>query len=162
MKQKIRAGKKCTFNLLCFICSRFRITCGQEMQLAVPWWHPACCRVTRPLVWPLIPIHLGQILATLAFQTTRANSAMCLSIIFSPTLCFLEQPTDMHLKPSQNLNEDHPVLQFYEWKPKNILPTSPGPCNVTECLPFFKCQALPPILFPIFKGHNNTLLYEEL
>lgn len=153
------------FNLIHFICSRFRTICGQGTRLAVLWLPPACCHEIRPPVWHLIPIHRGQILATQAFQTTRISSATCPSIIFSLTLYFPGQPMDMLLKPSRSLKGGPPALQFYGWKPKSMLPIFPGPCNIAvpflHFLFFFLNSKLKTFLFPIFKGHNNKLLCVE-
>lgn len=129
-------GEISKFNLVHFICSRFRTICGQGIQLAVLWLLPVCYHEILPPVWHLIPIHPGQILDTQAFQTTRTNSAMCPSIIFSLTLYFLGQPMDMLSKPSRNLKGGPPALQFYGWKPKSMLPIFPGPCKIAVTFGF--------------------------
>ena len=72
--------RKC--NICCFIYSRFRTICGQEMQVAVLWLLHACYHVTLPRVWHLTLTRLGQIPVTQGFQTTRTSSATCPSTIF--------------------------------------------------------------------------------
>lgn len=117
-------------NICCFIYSRFRTICGQEMRAVVLWLLHACYHVTLPPAWHLILTRLGQIPVTQGFQTTRTSSATCPSTIFSLTLFLLGLPMDMHLKQSQNLKGGLPVSQFFEWKPRSTLPIFHGPCNI--------------------------------
>lgn len=117
-------------NICCFIYSRFRTICGQEMRVVVLWLLHACYHVTLPPVWHLILIRLGQIPVTQGFQTTRTSSATCPSTIFSLTLFLLGLPMDMRLKQSQSLKGGLLVSQSFEWKPRSTLPISRGPCNI--------------------------------
>lgn len=123
-------------NICCFIYSRFRTICGQEMQVVVLWLLHACYHVTLPRVWHLILTRLGQIPVTQGFQTTRTSSATCPSTIFSLTLFLPGLPMDMHLKQSQSLKGGLPVSLFFEWKPRSTLPIFHGPCNIQYSFSF--------------------------
>ena len=123
-------------NTCCFIYSRFRTICGQEMQVVVLWLLHACYHVTLPRVWHLTLTRLGQIPVTQGFQTTRTSSATCPSTIFSLTLFLPGLPMDMHLKQSQSLKGGPPVSLFFEWKPRSTLPIFHGPCNIQYSFSF--------------------------
>lgn len=133
-----RRTRKC--NICCFISSRFRTICGQEMRAAVLWLLHACYHVTLRPVWHLTLTRLGQIPVTQGFQTTRTSSATCPSTIFSLTLFLLGLPMDTRLKQSQSLNGGLPVSPFFEWKPRSTLPIFHGPCNI-QCSFIFLLMA---------------------
>lgn len=120
----------CECNICCFIYSRFRTICGQEMQAVVLWLPHACYPVTRPPAWRLTLTRLGQIPVTRGFRTTRISSATCPSTIFSLTLFSLELPTDTPLKQSQSLKGGLPVSPSWGWRPRSTQPIFHGPCNI--------------------------------
>lgn len=120
----------CECNICCFMYSRFRTICGQEMQVVVLWLRHACYHVTRPPAWHLTLTRLGQIPVTRGFQTTRTSSVTCPSTIFSLTLFSPGLPTDTHLKQSQSLKGGPPVSPFWEWRRRSTPPIFHGPCNI--------------------------------